>query len=143
MKKGFVLLILMSVLSFAIVSCGGEKKTEENKDAATEEVKTEAVEETAEVAEFVADLAAGEEVYNKYCFICHKDGIAGSPKLGDKELWAPRAEKGMVTLLKHVKEGFTGETGIMTPMGTCMDCTEEDLKNTISFILSKAELTAK
>jgi cytochrome c5 len=138
MKKGIVLFILLSVFSFAMTSCGGEKKTDENKDATTE-----AVEETTEVAEVSADLAAGEETYNKFCFACHKEGIAGAPLLGDKELWGPRAEKGMATLIKHVTEGYTGDAGIMPPMGTCMDCSEEDFRNAISFMLSKAELVAK
>lgn len=138
MKKGIVLFILLSVFSFAMTSCGGEKKTEESKDATTE-----AVEESTEVAEVSADLAAGEETYNKFCFACHKEGIAGSPKLGDKELWGPRAEKGMTTLIKHVTEGYTGDTGIMPPKGTCMDCAEEDFRNAISFMLSKADLVAK
>lgn len=142
MKKGFGLFILLAVFSFALVSCGGEKKTDSASDSA-EEAKTEAAAETAEVAEISADLAAGEETYNKFCFACHKEGIAGAPLLGDKELWGPRADKGMATLIKHVTEGYTGDAGIMPPMGTCMDCTEEDFRNAISFMLSKADLVAK
>jgi cytochrome c5 len=140
MKKGIVLFILMSFATVLLTSCGGEKKP----DAAKEEVKTEENAEAAsEVAEVTADFAAGEETYNKFCFACHKEGIAGSPKLGDKELWGPRAEKGMATLIKHVTEGYTGDAGIMPPMGTCMDCTEEDFRNAISYMLKQAELVAK
>jgi cytochrome c5 len=139
MKKGLFLFIMLAVFSFAMVSCGGEKKADDTK----KEVKKEATEETAEVAEISADLAAGEETYNKFCFACHKDGIAGSPKLGDVALWTPRAEKGMATLVKHVTEGYTGDAGIMPPMGTCMDCTEEDFINAIAYILDKADLVAK
>ena len=141
MKKGFGLLIMLAIFTFALVSCGGEKKANETADAVKEEVKTETA--TAEVAEFVADFAAGEEIYDKYCFVCHKDGIAGAPKSGNKELWGPRAEKGMATLVEHVTKGYTGDTGILPPMGTCMECTENDFKNIISFMLNKADLTAK
>lgn len=137
MKKEFGLFILLAVFGFALISCGGEKKT----DTAAEETQTESA--AVEVAEVTADLVAGEEVYNKYCFACHKEGIAGSPKLGDATLWGPRAEKGMATLIQHVTTGFTGDAGVMPPMGTCMDCKEQDFRNAISFMLSKADLVAK
>ena len=69
--------------------------------------------------------------------------MAGAPKLGNKELWGPRAEKGMSTLVKHVTEGYTGDAGIMPPKGTCMDCSEVDFINAISYMLKQAELEAK
>ena len=137
MKKELGLLLLFTVFTFALISCGGEKKTDTTKDVAKEEVKAE------EVADAGIDLAAGEETYNKFCHVCHKDGIAGAPKLGDKALWGPRAEKGMATLIKHVTEGYTGETGVMPLKGTCMDCSEEDFRNSITFMLKQAELAAK
>ena len=137
MKKGLGLFILFAIFGFTLMSCGGEKKTEATTENVTEEVQAEAV------AEVTADLAAGEATYNKYCFACHKEGIAGAPKLGDATLWGPRAEKGMPTLIKHVTEGFTGDAGVMPPKGTCMECEETDFRNAISFILSKAELVAK
>ena len=42
-------------------------------------------------------------------------------------------------LLKHGIEGFKGDTGFMPPRGGCSDCTDEDLKNAIDFITSKAQ----
>jgi cytochrome c5 len=139
MKKGIGSFIFLTIISWSLMSCGGEKKT----DGENGQAKTEAADQTAEIADPSIDLAAGEATYNQFCFACHKDGIAGAPKLGDKELWGPRAEKGMATLVKHVTEGYTGDAGIMPPMGTCMTCTEQDFKNSISFMLSKAGLEAK
>lgn len=142
MKKGIGLFILFSILSFSIISCGEEKKAD-TKETVKEEVNNETVAATEEVAEISFDLEAGKATYDKFCFACHKDGIAGSPKLGDKELWGPRAEKGWETLVKHVTEGYTGDAGIMPPMGTCMDCSEEDFKNAISYMMNEAGLSVK
>jgi cytochrome c5 len=139
MKKEFGLAILF-VFTMIFISCGNEKKDVKQESGKTEKVNIGGVNAIA-VAD--VDLAAGEVIYNKYCHICHKDGIAGAPKLGNKELWGPRAEKGMTTLIKHVTEGYTGDSGVMPMKGTCMNCTEEEFRNAISFLLSKAELTAK
>ncbi len=81
----------------------------------------------------------GEKAYAKVCFACHTAGVGGAPKLGDKEAWAPRIAKGPDMLLKHGIEGFKGDTGFMPPRGGCSDCTDEDLKNAIDFITSKAQ----
>jgi cytochrome c5 len=77
----------------------------------------------------------GEEVYNKTCKVCHEQGVAGAPKLGDKVAWAPRIATGMDTLLKTVHTG----KGAMPPKGTCMDCTEAEFKATVEFMTSKAQ----
>ena len=141
MKKGFGLLILMGIFTFAMISCGGEKKADDAK-----EEKTEVTEETSAEAtpEIQVDLVKGEETYNLYCHVCHKEGIAGSPKLGDKELWAPRAEKGMATLIQHVNDGFSSSPeSVMPPKGTCMTCEEDDFRNAITFMLKQAGLEAK
>lgn len=77
----------------------------------------------------------GEEVYDKVCKVCHEQGVAGAPKLGDKVAWAPRIATGMDTLLNTVHTG----KGAMPPKGTCMDCTEAEFKATVEFMTSKAK----
>ena len=37
--------------------------------------------------------ADGKAVYDKVCFACHAESVAGSPKLGDKAAWAPRIKR--------------------------------------------------
>ena len=64
-----------------------------------------------------AVLADGEADYKTACFACHDTGVAGSPKVGDKENWAPRIAQGNDTLYKHAIEGFQGKTGFMPPRG--------------------------
>ncbi|MGH8598298.1 MAG: c-type cytochrome, partial [Gammaproteobacteria bacterium] len=36
----------------------------------------------------------GETAYNKVCFACHAQGVAGAPKFGDAGAWAPRIAQG-------------------------------------------------
>ncbi|MGD2083881.1 MAG: cytochrome c5 family protein [Chromatiales bacterium] len=76
-----------------------------------------------------------EQVYKTYCQACHATGVAGAPKLGDKEAWAPRIEKGMDTLMDHAVNGFNA----MPPKGTCMGCSDEDLKATVEYMIGKSQ----
>ncbi|GJL82105.1 MAG: hypothetical protein DHS20C01_17390 [marine bacterium B5-7] len=62
-------------------------------------------------------LADGESDYKTACFACHDTGVAGAPKLGDKENWAPRIAQGSDTLHKHAIEGYQGSAGFMPPRG--------------------------
>jgi cytochrome c5 len=62
-------------------------------------------------------LLNGQAVYEGLCFGCHRDGLSGAPKFGDKEAWAPRIAHGFNTFVKHAIEGFTGKTGNMPPKG--------------------------
>lgn len=48
----------------------------------------------------------GEKIYRSICFSCHDVGIANSPKLGDKAVWAPRLAAGQANLYTHAINGF-------------------------------------
>jgi cytochrome c5 len=77
----------------------------------------------------------GKEIYDTKCTTCHAAGVAGAPKFGDKAAWAPRAALGMDALLKTA---ITGK-GAMPPKGTCMDCSDDDLKAAIEYMLNAAK----
>ena len=49
---------------------------------------------------------SGKEIWEGTCAACHKSGLLGAPKIGDKSAWAPRIAKGMDTLKKHALGGF-------------------------------------
>ncbi|MDY6890590.1 MAG: c-type cytochrome [Pseudomonadota bacterium] len=78
---------------------------------------------------------SGEELYNTKCSVCHVAGVAGAPKFGDAAAWAPRAAKGLDGLLASAKNGLNA----MPPMGTCMDCSDEELKAAIQYMLDAAQ----
>jgi cytochrome c5 len=90
---------------------------------------------TAEVEETQVAVAAGagEAVYEKACKACHAMGVAGAPKTGDKEAWAPRIEKGNDALFGSVKNGFNA----MPPMGGCMTCSDEELRSAVAYLVSQ------
>jgi len=76
---------------------------------------------------------AAEDIYNKACITCHAAGVAGAPKLGDTEAWAPRLAQGMDLLYTHAIEGIRG----MPPRGLCMDCTDDELKATVDYMVEQ------
>jgi cytochrome c5 len=78
----------------------------------------------------VAGGKSGEEVYNTFCFACHTAGVAGAPKLGSAEDWAPRLDKGMDAMWETTVNGL----GTMPPKGTCMACTDEELQAAIDYM---------
>jgi cytochrome c5 len=53
----------------------------------------------------VASLKTGEQVYQAQCTACHAAGVAGAPKLGDADAWAPRVKTGYEALLASVLKG--------------------------------------
>ena len=71
------------------------------------------------------DLAAGEAIYNRSCLSCHAAGVAGAPKLGAAEDWAPRAAKGLDAL---VQSSLAGVPPAMPAKGLCFDCDEADMR---------------
>jgi cytochrome c5 len=82
-----------------------------------------------------ASADKGKEIYDTKCFTCHASGVAGAPKFGDKAAWAPRIETGMDSLLAVSIKG----KGAMPPKGTCMDCSDEDLKAAIQYIVDNSK----
>ncbi len=75
-----------------------------------------------------------EEVYTK-CQACHATGIMEAPKFGSLEDWAPRIERGIEEVLKVAIAGKGG----MPPKGTCMDCTDNELKSAIQYMMDSAK----
>lgn len=82
-----------------------------------------------------AGQRSGKAIYEAKCTVCHQSGVAGAPKLGDKEAWKPLQKKGVDSLLEVVKTG----KGVMPPMGTCTDCSPEELKAAVTYMLDQAK----
>ncbi|NRA56383.1 MAG: cytochrome c5 family protein [Gammaproteobacteria bacterium] len=84
----------------------------------------------AEVAAEPAGPRSGEQVYQASCFGCHGTGAAGAPKYGDAAAWGPRKAQGIETLFSHALNGFNA----MPPKGTCMSCSDDELKSAIEYM---------
>lgn len=81
-----------------------------------------------------AELEVGEKLYKTVCLTCHDSGVAGAPKYGDKEAWAPYIKTGMDAMLKNAISGV----GAMPPRGGSQ-ATDEELKAAIEYILRSVE----
>ena len=53
----------------------------------------------------LAALKSGEQVFAAQCTACHAAGVAGAPKLGDADAWAPRIKTGYAALLASSLKG--------------------------------------
>lgn len=88
---------------------------------------------TAAAAPAAGAIAAagrsGDEIVAKSCGVCHGTGLLDAPKTGDKEAWAARAE--LVGGMDGLLAVAIGGKGAMPPMGTCGDCSDEELVNAI------------
>ena len=82
---------------------------------------------------------SGEQVFTTVCTACHQAGIAGAPKLGDTADWAPRIAQGEDTLLSHALAGFTGTKGSMPPKGTCMNCSDAEIRAAVQYMADKSK----
>jgi cytochrome c5 len=74
---------------------------------------------------------AGSDIYTKACVACHSVGVLNAPKFQDAADWAPRMEKGFDTVWQNAINGI----GAMPPMGTCGDCSNDEIKAAIEHMI--------
>jgi len=74
---------------------------------------------------------AGKKRYESTCAVCHGAGIAGAPKFRNNSDWKGRVAEGMDTMLNIAIQG----KGQMPPKGTCMSCSEEEIKMAIKYMI--------
>ncbi len=86
-------------------------------------------------AQAKAGAADGKAVYDKVCFACHAQSVAGSPKIGDKAAWAPRIKQGMDTLVQSALKG----KGAMPPKGGNPSLSDAEVKAAVEFLVSQAK----
>jgi cytochrome c5 len=89
--------------------------------------------ESQAAAESPAASVDGQKIYQASCQACHAAGVAGAPKLGDKDAWAPRIAKGEEALFASVKNGLNA----MPPKGACMSCSDEELSAAITYMVAQ------
>lgn len=78
-------------------------------------------------------LATGKGLYDSSCFVCHAAAVAGAPKFGDKDAWAPYIATGLDSMLQVA---ITGK-GAMPPRGTAMNASDEDLRAAILYMVEQ------
>ena len=81
-----------------------------------------------------AAAGAGEALYKQACVACHAAGVAGSPKFGDKEAWAPRIKTGLDMLTTSVING----KGAMPPKGGSA-ASDVDIRAAVEYMVAAAK----
>lgn len=77
----------------------------------------------------------GQETFEQYCTVCHKEGLANAPKFRNEQDWKPRLVGR--TLDDLVASSIKG-LNAMPSKGTCLKCSDDDLKAAISYMLPKS-----
>ena len=108
---------------------------------------------------FSLPASEAKNIFDRYCTVCHSPSMApmfGSPAAHDLDAWNERKDDAFLraierdSSLKGLTGGAKDEVAIkslvlsaidgtdkgMPPMGTCMDCTEDQLTATIKFMSS-------
>ena len=82
-----------------------------------------------------ADAAgAVPALYTQICQTCHAAGVAGAPKIGDKNAWAPRLAQGVDGLTASVIKG----KGAMPPKGGSAG-SDADIKSVVTYMVSSVK----
>jgi cytochrome c5 len=140
-------IVFFSFLFLVIIACSNAE------EAPVEKTETPAV--TGQVQEMAKETApeeapgevsepaqtgpmSGEQVYNKTCMICHGDGIAGAPKMGDKEAWQARILQGMEILESRAIQGYQGSLGSMPAKGGNASLSDEEVKSAVAYMVEKS-----
>jgi cytochrome c5 len=88
---------------------------------------TEPVSRTTRTAE-----RTGEQIVSVRCSHCHRTGVNGAPKIGDKEAWIPRLKPGLDVVVRSAINGH----GAMPPRGGMANLTDAEIRSAIVYMFS-------
>lgn len=77
---------------------------------------------------------SGEQVVKAQCVKCHRAGVDGAPKIGDKDAWIPRLKLGVDNLVRSAIRGHGG----MPPRGGQANLTDSELRGAIIYMFNPA-----
>ncbi len=83
-----------------------------------------------------AEPRSGSAIYTAKCAMCHDTGAANAPKLGNITDWEPRIANGFDSLLASA---INGTSAGMPPKGMCMDCSDDELKATVEYMVENSK----
>jgi cytochrome c5 len=90
------------------------------------------------VSQLKNDPDAGRKIFKEFCTVCHAKEPQidiKAPRIGDKAVWKALQKLGKNKLLKMTLEGV----GAMPARGGCFECSDEQLAETIQYILNQSQ----
>ncbi|MBI5910836.1 MAG: cytochrome c5 family protein [Betaproteobacteria bacterium] len=81
---------------------------------------------------FAAD---GKAIYESTCKVCHGQGVAGAPKMGDKGAWAPRIKSGEAAMIQSVAKG----KGAMPAKAGNAALSDADIKASVQYMIGASK----
>lgn len=77
-------------------------------------------------------VLSGKKVYDQYCMVCHRVGLAGAPKFRNEDDWKPRlAKKDIAALTQSAINGLNA----MPARGTCSQCSDEEIQAAVEYMV--------
>jgi cytochrome c5 len=86
-----------------------------------------------------ADAGKGQGVYMNFCAPCHASGVAGAPKTGDKDSWAPRLKQGEKLLVERAIKGFQGKAGFMPARGGNSALSDAEVADAVAYMVVQSK----
>lgn len=135
MQTRRVALPLAVLLAAVLAACSDAPKIDQEKTAtliqpvARVELKVE-----APAAEEGDGSPNGEAIYKAVCTACHAVGVAGAPKSGNADDWAPRIAKGLDANVDSVLNGL----GAMPPRGGNPNLSDAEVRHAVVYLMNGA-----
>ena len=117
----------------------------EKSSQTVEQVTTQAREQVAQVTQQVEQqvtevvaqaksLVSGQVIYAKSCLACHKFGVSGAPKVGDKKVWAPLIAEGTAEMTKNAINGI----GKMPAKGGYSSLSDAEVEAAVEYMIEQS-----
>lgn len=74
---------------------------------------------------------SGKALFQAHCTLCHGPGMMGAPKIGDREDWRNRLERGMPTVIENAIKGL----GAHPPKGSAYSLTNDQLREVVLYMV--------
>lgn len=82
-------------------------------------------------------VRSSEQIVQSQCAKCHKEGLDGAPRIGDRAAWIPRMQKGLDTLVRAAVHGH----GPMPARGGVADLSDLEIQGAIVYMFNYGVVT--
>ena len=79
--------------------------------------------------------APGAKTYKSTCGICHKSGLHGAPRFGNRDEWESRVANGNEILYERAIKGYKGDKGLMPARGYNHKLSDAEIREAVDFMV--------